>query len=78
MRGTVLAALVSRLFVVVSMLVMVLKPSKITNLVTIIVAVRLFSVSLGFVLKANNVDTLVSTATYAAVLVVYMGSTFTH
>ena len=62
------AALVGGLFFIVPMLlVMVLKPSKTTNLVTTTVAVLLFSVSLAFGLKSNNVDTLVSTATYAAV-----------
>ena len=73
-----LAALVGGLFFIVPMLVMVLKPSKTTNLVTTTVAVLLFSVSLAFGLKANNVDTLVSTATHAAVLVVFVGSMFNH
>ncbi|KAK1753963.1 hypothetical protein QBC47DRAFT_423773 [Echria macrotheca] len=43
-------------------------------LITVSVAVVMFALSLSFGVKASNVETLVSTATYAAVLVVFVGT----
>ncbi|KAJ6442573.1 cytochrome p450 oxidoreductase [Purpureocillium lavendulum] len=76
----VLSALVDRLvrfliaftggvFLVVPMIIMTLHPSQTKSLVTVSVAVLVFSLMLSFVVRVSNVETLVSTATYAAVLV---------
>lgn len=61
---------------VVPMLIMRLPEVTLTkSLVTVSVAVLLFAVVLSLVLRASNTDTMVSTATYAAVLVVFVGTT---
>ncbi|KAF7915044.1 uncharacterized protein EAE98_011367 [Botrytis deweyae] len=59
---------------IVPMLIMSIDAGKVKSLVTVSVAVILFalSVSLGF--KIDNKDTLTATATYAAVLVVFVGT----
>jgi hypothetical protein len=69
-----IAALIGRFFLIVPMVIMVLNQSRTKSLITVSVAVLLFSAALAFGLKANNVETLVSTATYAAVLVVFVGT----
>ncbi|KAL6854540.1 hypothetical protein J3F83DRAFT_754857 [Trichoderma novae-zelandiae] len=45
------------------------------SLVTVSVAVLLFAVVLSLVMRASNTETMISTATYAAVLVVFVGTT---
>jgi hypothetical protein len=69
-----IAALIGGIFLIVPMVIMVLSQSRTKSLITVSVAVLLFSAALAFGLKANNVETLVSTATYAAVLVVFVGT----
>lgn len=53
---------------------MTLQPSEKKSLVTVSVAVVNFALILAFGVKVSNVETLVSTATYAAVLVVFVGT----
>ncbi|PTB63372.1 hypothetical protein BBK36DRAFT_1126908 [Trichoderma citrinoviride] len=45
------------------------------SLVTVSVAVLLFSAFLSVFMRASNTETMISTATYAAVLVVFVGTT---
>jgi hypothetical protein len=59
---------------VVPMVIMSLQPSQTKSIVTVSVAVLLFSVCISLVMRANNTETLVATATYAAVLVVFVGA----
>ncbi|KAL6876969.1 hypothetical protein J3F83DRAFT_727670 [Trichoderma novae-zelandiae] len=61
-------------FLVAPMIIMTLDPSQTKSLVTVSVAVIIFSLLLSFGVRVSNVDTLVSTATYAAVLVVFVGT----
>lgn len=61
---------------VVPMLIMRLPnitPTK--SLVTVSLSVLIFAVLLSIGLRASNTDTMVATATYAAVLVVFVGTT---
>jgi len=44
------------------------------SLITMSVAIVLFAIALAFGVRASNPETLVSTATYAAVLVVFVGT----
>lgn len=62
------------IFLVVPMIIMTLNSSQTKSLVTVSVAVVVFSLILSFVVRVSNVETLVSTATYAAVLVVFVGT----
>jgi len=62
-------------FLIVPMIIMVVHQSSQTkSLVTVAVAVTLFALILSFGIRVSNVETLVSTATYAAVLVVFVGT----
>jgi len=61
-------------FLVGPMLIMAINPSVTKSLVTASVSVLIFIAVLTFVIKPANVEALVSTATYAAVLVVFVGS----
>ena len=61
-------------FLVVPMLIMAINPSQVKSLATVSVSVLVFSLILSFVIRLTNVETLVSTATYAAVLVVFVGT----
>lgn len=71
-----LVAFVGGASLVVPMLIMRLpEVSLIKSLVTVSVAVLLFAVVLSLVMRASNTDTMVATATYAAVLVVFVGTT---
>lgn len=45
------------------------------SLVTVSVAVLLFAAFLSVFMRASNTETMISTATYAAVLVVFVGTT---
>ncbi|KAL1859647.1 hypothetical protein Daus18300_009512 [Diaporthe australafricana] len=68
------AAFTGGTFLVVPMIIMTLRPSETKSLVTVSVAVIIFALLLSFGVKVSNVETLVSTATYAAVLVVFVGT----
>jgi hypothetical protein len=59
---------------IVPMIIMVLHQSLTKSLITVSVAVVLFSLILSLVFKTNNQDTITATATYAAVLVVFVGT----
>lgn len=67
-------AIVGGIFLVVPMVIMVVDASETKSVVTVAMAVLIFSLVLSFGMKVSNVETLVSTATYAAVLVVFVGS----
>jgi hypothetical protein len=54
--------------------VMSIRPSLTKNLVTASVCMILFAVRLSFWVKSTNMETLVATATYSAVLVVFVGA----
>lgn len=56
------------------MVVMALDPSLTKSLIVVSVALVLFALIVGLVFETNNKDTIVATATYAAVLVVFVGS----
>ncbi|KAK1240458.1 hypothetical protein MKX07_004486 [Trichoderma sp. CBMAI-0711] len=71
-----IVAFVGGASLVVPMLIMRLpRVSLAKSLVTVSVAVLLFAAVLSLVMRASNTDTMVSTATYAAVLVVFVGTT---
>lgn len=61
-------------FLVVPMLIMAVGPSQVKSLATVSVSVVVFALILSFGIRLTNVETLVSTATYAAVLVVFVGT----
>lgn len=67
-------AITGGVFLIVPMIVMTLGPSQTKSLVTVSVAVVVFSLLLSLGIKVSNIETLVSTATYAAVLVVFVGT----
>lgn len=67
-------AITGGLFLVVPMVVMTIQPSVLKSLVTVSTFVLLFALILAFAVKVSNVETLISTATYAAVLVVFVGT----
>ena len=56
------------------MLIMVFAPSTVKSVSTVSAAVLLFASVMAFGVRAGNVETLVATATYAAVLVVFVGT----
>ncbi|OIW26313.1 hypothetical protein CONLIGDRAFT_646490 [Coniochaeta ligniaria NRRL 30616] len=70
-----ITALVGGLFLIVPVHIMSFSPSLIKSLVTVSVAVVVFAFVVSFLVRVTNIETLVSTATYAAVLVVFVGST---
>jgi VIT1/CCC1 family predicted Fe2+/Mn2+ transporter len=59
---------------IVPMVVMSFNPSRPKSLITVSCAVFLFGFFLGAVLRSKSSDTFVATATYAAVLVVFVGT----
>ena len=61
-------------FLVVPMLIMAIDSSQTKSLATVSVSVIVFALLLSFAIRLSNVETLVSTATYAAVLVVFVGT----
>ncbi|KAI4861548.1 hypothetical protein F4820DRAFT_460871 [Hypoxylon rubiginosum] len=67
-------AITGGLFLVVPMLVMTIRPSPEKSLITVSTFVLLFALILAFAVKVSNIETLISTATYAAVLVVFVGT----
>lgn len=62
---------------IVPMLIMSFDPSRTKSLITVSVAVVLFALSLSLGFATENKDTLTTTATYAAVLVVFVGTSGT-
>ena len=68
-------ALVSGAALIVPMAVMVFRPSQTKSVVVAAVAVGLFAIFISFATKAENKEVLVATSTYAAVLVVFVGTT---
>ena len=69
-----IVAITGGLSLVVPMLVMRLGESLPKSLTTVSVAVLLFSTLTALMFKATNVEILAATATYAAVLVVFVGT----
>jgi len=69
-----LVALAGGSFLIVPMVIMSLNTSQTKSLVTVSLSVLLFVLVLSFVVRVSNVETLVATATYAAVLVVFVGT----
>jgi VIT1/CCC1 family predicted Fe2+/Mn2+ transporter len=69
-----LISIVGGLFLVVPMLIMALNPSEKKSLITVSASVFLFVMALSFGVNVTNVESLVPTATYAAVLVVFVGT----
>lgn len=61
----------------VPMLIMSLEPSQIKSLVTVSLSVVLFALVMSLTFQTDNKDTLTATATYAAVLVVFVGTSGT-
>jgi uncharacterized membrane protein YfcA len=59
---------------IIPMLIMSFDPSRNKSLITVSVSVLLFAVFLSSGIHASNQETLVATATYAAVLVVFVGT----
>ncbi|KAM0330548.1 hypothetical protein ACHAQA_003495 [Verticillium albo-atrum] len=69
-----LVALTGGGFLVGPMMIMALRPSLTKSLVAVSAALVLFSLVLSFGIRVSNIETLVATATYAAVLVVFVGT----
>ncbi|KAK0704019.1 hypothetical protein B0T26DRAFT_658545 [Lasiosphaeria miniovina] len=67
-------ALAGGVFLIMPMIITMLNPSQMKSLVTASVAVVFFAVVLSFAVRASNAETLIWTATYAAVLVVFVGT----
>lgn len=67
-------AAIGGLFLVGPMLIMAIRPSTAKSLITVSAFVFLFALVLTFGIRVTNIEGLVSTATYAAVLVVFVGS----
>ncbi|CAN9445952.1 unnamed protein product [Alternaria alternata] len=67
-------AAIGGLFLVGPMLIMAIRPSTAKSLITVSASVFLFAIVLTFGVRVTNIEGLVSTATYAAVLVVFVGS----
>jgi hypothetical protein len=71
-------ALFGGIAIIVPMLIMALHSSRTTNLVTTSVATFLFAIIIAFGAKGSSgKDVLVGTAAYAAVLVVFVGTSMT-
>jgi hypothetical protein len=69
-----LIAITGGLFLIVPMLIMAIETSQKKSLITVSLSVFLFALVLSFGIRTSNVEALVSTATYAAVLVVFVGT----
>lgn len=67
-------ALVSVVVLVAPMCIMVLNPSPVKSLITSAVSMVIFACALSFAIKTSNINVLVATATYSAVLVVFVGT----
>ncbi|KUJ06296.1 uncharacterized protein LY89DRAFT_692549 [Mollisia scopiformis] len=73
-----IVALAGGAFLIVPMLIMAINPTQTKSLVTASVGTLLFSCAISLGLSSSNNETMVSTATYAAVLVVFVGITTTN
>jgi hypothetical protein len=62
-------------FVVIPMLIMSFDQSDVKSLITVSASVTLFGLVVSLGIRVSSIETLVATATYAAVLVVFVGST---
>lgn len=69
-----LVAITGGVLLVCPMLVMSLNPSTTKSQITVSVAVMLFASLMSLAFRTDNKETLVATATYAAVLVVFVGT----
>lgn len=67
-------AIAGGIFLVVPMIIMTLQPTETKSLLTVSVAIVIFALILSFGIKVSDVETLVATVTYAAVLVVFVGT----
>jgi hypothetical protein len=70
----ILLAFVGGASLIVPMLIMSIHQSKTKSLITVSIAVLVFSFVLSMALKLRNNDVLAATAAYAAVLVVFVGT----
>jgi hypothetical protein len=73
-----IVALVGGAFLIAPMLIMAINPNQTKSLVTASLGTLLFSCAISLGLSSSNNETMVSTATYAAVLVVFVGITTTN
>lgn len=69
-----MVAFAGGLSLIVPMLIMRIGENLTKSLVTTSVAVVLFAGITSLILRANNTETVAATATYAAVLVVFVGT----
>ncbi len=69
-----MVAFAGGLSLVIPMLIMRIRETLTKSLVTVSVSVVLFAAVISMVLHASNTDTVAATATYAAVLVVFVGT----
>jgi VIT1/CCC1 family predicted Fe2+/Mn2+ transporter len=70
-----IVAVIGGAALIVPMLIMSLPHVNVTkSLVTTSISVLLFAAALSSGFRASNTDTLVATATYAAVLVIFVGT----
>lgn len=60
---------------VIPMLIMSFDQSDVKSLITVSASVGLFGLVVSLGIRVTSIETLVATATYAAVLVVFVGST---
>jgi hypothetical protein len=67
-------AIAGGIFLVIPMIIMTLSPSQTKSLVTASISVVVFALIVSFAVRVSNAETLISTATYAAVLVVFVGT----
>jgi hypothetical protein len=72
--ASTIVALSGGALLIVPVMVMSFNPSRPKSLITVSCAVFLFGIFLGAVLRNKASDTFVATATYAAVLVVFVGT----
>ncbi|KAE9363943.1 hypothetical protein N431DRAFT_489767 [Stipitochalara longipes BDJ] len=63
---------------IVPMVVMIFSPSLTKSVVTVSVAVVAFALAFSLVFETDNKDTVTATATYAAVLVVFVGTSLSN
>ncbi|KAL2864381.1 uncharacterized protein BJX67DRAFT_224098 [Aspergillus lucknowensis] len=70
-----LVALTGGVFLIVPTIIMTLRPSQTKSLVVVSITVLFFTFVLSFAVRVSNVETLVAAATYAAVMVVFLGAT---
>jgi len=69
-----MVAITGGLFLVVPMVIMTIDQSQTKNLVTVSISLLTFALILSLAVRVSHVETLVATATYAALLVVFVGT----